>query len=73
VSTHEPALPWWAKEFARRLDRLDDLDLAVVADRVETLTGRVDAMTSAFNRLLGGIVLATVTFALGIFALLGHR
>lgn len=65
-------IPWWGADLRRRVDDLEELKPAVIAERVDALSKRVDSMTSAFNRLLGGIVLATVTFALGVFALLGH-
>lgn len=55
-----------------RVDHLEGLEPAVVANELKNLSRRVDGMTKAFVGLMIGIVLSAATFAITAFSVWGH-
>lgn len=66
-------VPWWGRELARRLDAIEKLEPAVLAERVANLSDDVKALKRAFYTFAFGAVGSAVLFAFTTFALLGRH
>lgn len=66
-------VPWWGREFGRRLDRLENLEPAALAERVNALSDDVKALKRAFYTFAFSAVLSAFAFAFTVFALLGKH
>lgn len=66
-------VPWWGRELGRRLDALEKLEPAVLAERVANLSEDVRALKRAFYTFAVGVVGSSVVFAFTVFALLGRH
>jgi hypothetical protein len=66
-------MPWWGRELSRRVDRLEGLEPAVVAERVSALSEDVRALKRAFYTFAISTVGSAIVFAFTVFALLGRH
>lgn len=73
--TTEPqnGVPWWGRELSRRLDVIEKLEPAVLAERVANLSEDVKALKRAFYTFAIGAVGSAIVFAFSVFALLGRH
>lgn len=72
-SSYSNGIPWWAKDLGRRVDRLEALEPAVMAERVSSLSDDVRALKRAFYTFAFSAVGAAIVFAFTVFALLGRH
>lgn len=73
MTTEANGIPWWGRELGRRLERIEALEPAVVAERVSALSDDVKALKRAFYTFAFSAVLAALVFAFSVFALLGRH
>lgn len=66
-------IPYWGRELARRVDALEELKPAVLAERVANLSEDVKALKRAFYTFAIGAVGSSIGFAFTVFALLGRH
>ena len=73
MSDIEYGLPFRIGAVERRLDRLEALEPAVVADRVAALSDDVKSLRRAFYTFAFAVVGSSILFAFTVFSLLGHH
>jgi hypothetical protein len=74
VSEHATnGVPYWGRELSRRIDHLERLEPAVVANEVKNLGLEMRSLRRAFYTFCVGVVGSAVVFAFTVFSLLGHR
>jgi hypothetical protein len=73
VSVAEGGIPWWGRLLTRRIEKLEDLQPAVLAERVDNLSEDVRALKRAFYTFAISAVASSITFAFAVFALLGRH
>ncbi len=66
-------IPWWGRQLERRLDRLEELEPAVIASRVNDLADDVRALKRAFYTFAFAVVSSSILFAFTVFALIGKH
>lgn len=71
VSDPTNGVPYWGRELLRRVENLERLEPAVVANEVKTLAGEVNSLKRAFYTFALGTVSSAIVFAFSVFALLG--
>lgn len=65
-------LPYRVRELERRLDRVDDLKLDVLAERVVEMREDVQSLRRAFYTFAFSVVGSAIVFAFTVFGLLGR-
>ncbi len=73
ASEYGNGLPWRVTQIERRVDKLESLEPAVLAERVHNLGADVRALKRAFYTFAIAAVLSSVSFAFTVFALLGKH
>lgn len=68
-----PGIPWWGRNLERRLERLEQLEPAVLAERVHLLADDVKSLKRAFYTFAFSVVASSILFAFTVFALIGHH
>lgn len=66
-------VPYWGRLLARRVDRLENLEPAVVAQQVKDLADDMRALKKAFYTFAFSVAASSVLFAFTVFALLGRH
>lgn len=66
-------IPWWGRELARRLEKIEDLKPDVLAEKIAALGDDVQSLKRAFYTFAVSAVGAAVVFAFSVFALLGRH
>lgn len=68
-----PRVPGWGRDLTRRVEKIEALEPAVLAERINTLSRSVDGMTKAFYMFAFSVLSGTILFALSVFAYLGMK
>lgn len=66
-------VPYWGRVLSRRVDRLEALEPAVLAERVKALAEEVHALKRAFYTFTFSVVCSAIVLAFTTFALLGKH
>ena len=69
--TMSEGIPFRVGALERRVDKLEELEPAVVANEVQNLARDVRALKFAFYTFTFGVVGSAIVFAFTVFALLG--
>lgn len=64
---------WRVGSLERRVDKLEELEPAVMAERVNALSKEVQALKKAFYTFAASVAGSAVLFAFTVFGLLGHH
>lgn len=62
---------WRLSNIEKRLDKIEDLEPAVLVERVDSLSRDVQSLKRAFYTFAFSVVGAAVVFAFSVFSLLG--
>jgi len=66
-------LRWQVDEHARRLEKLERLEPAVMRQKIDDLSQDVSSLKRAFYTFAFGVVGSAIVFAFTVFALLGRH
>lgn len=61
-------IPYWGRELARRLEKIEDLKPDVLAEKIEQLSDDVKALKNAFYLLILSVVGSAIAFAFTVFS-----
>lgn len=73
MTTDGNGIPYWGREIGRRLEKIERLEPAVMAERISALSDDVKALKRAFYTFAFSAVGAAIIFAFSVFALLGRH
>jgi hypothetical protein len=65
--------PYWARDLARRVERIEKLEPAVMAEKITALSEDVRMLKRAFYTFAFSVVGSAIVFAFTVFALLGRH
>lgn len=71
MSPDQNGVPYWGRELSRRVERLEALEPAVVANEVKNLAAEVRSMRRSAYMVSISAVSSSLIFAFSVFALLG--
>lgn len=64
-------IPYWGRDLARRVENIERLEPAVIAERVSALSKDVRSLKTAFYTFAFSVAASAILFAFSVFTLLG--